>query len=309
MTDPTPTPSAPELDPAPPSPGTPEPAKLLDTAPPAEDPPVATPADWPEDWRQKYAKGDEKVLKRLERYGSPQAALDALFAAQNKISSGALKSALKPDATPEEVAAWRADNGIPESPEGYEVQLPNGIVLGESDKPVVDEFLKAAHEANMHPDQVNKALAWYMDKQERAQAEQVARDEEARIAAEDELRQEFGSDYRRNLQIAKNLLDSAPEGLADKILGGRTAEGTPLGNDPDVIRWLVGLSRELNPIATVVPGSGTNAIQAVESEIATLTAMMGDHSSEYWKGPNAQRNQERYRELVSARDRTRARAA
>lgn len=255
--------------------------------------------DWPADWRQKYSN-DPKVLKRLERYASPKAALDALFAAQNKISSGELKSALKPDATPEERAAWREDNGIPATPKDYDLTLPNGIVVGEADRPFIDSFLEKAHAANMHPTQVKEALGWYYDQQEQTQAAMIARDEESRMKAEDELRAEFGPEYRRNVAMVKQLLDSAPEGVRDRLLDGRMSDGTPIGNDPAVIRWLVGLSRELNPVGTVVPGSGTNAVQAVETELAGLRKMMGDHKSDYWRGPMAATHQERYRKLTSA---------
>jgi hypothetical protein len=44
-------------------------------------------ADWPEDWREKAAKGDEKRLNQLKRYASPLAAFEALESAQKKISS------------------------------------------------------------------------------------------------------------------------------------------------------------------------------------------------------------------------------
>lgn len=311
---------APDVDPATPGAEGNTPAPELNTPNPANgaDPAVDQPdnaqdtepkGDWPENWRDLYANGDEKVLKQLGRYASPKAALDALFAAQQKIRSGELKNALKPDASPEEIAAWRADNGIPESPDKYELNLPGGLIVGETDKPVVDNFLKQAHEANMHPDQVNKVLGWYMDQQEQAQAQIAERDEQVRRECEDTLRQEFGAEYRRNLAVANELLSGAPEGVKDALLSARAADGTPLGNDPNLIRWLVGLSREINPIGTVVPGSGGNAVQAVQSELDSLKQMMGDHNSEYWKGPKAEKNQARYRELLTAMQTQQSRGA
>lgn len=267
--------------------------------PSPSDPPQDPPSDsWGDDWRQNYAGEDEKMAKRLERYASPKAALDALVAAQNKISSGELKTALQPDATDEETAQWRTENGIPENVDGYEINLPNGIVVGEEDKPIVDSFLESALASNLHPDQVNSALAWYYDNQEQQALELENADNELKQKSEDALRVEWGQDYRRNIQLANNLLDGAPEGVKDQIMGARLADGTPLGNNPDALNWLVDLSRKVNPVATVVPGSGTNAVQAIETELANLKGMMGDRSSEYWKGDNSAKNQARYRELV-----------
>ena len=271
--------------------------------PPAD--PVDPPADpvedqWGEDWRKNYAGEDEKIAKRLERYASPKAALDALIAAQNKISSGELKSALSPDASDEEKASWRADNGIPDSPSDYEVALPSGLVIGEQDQPMVDKFLERAHDSNLHPSQVNETLAWYFEQQEAQREEQETLDAQLKQTGEDTLHAEWGTDYRKNLQITNNLLDAAPEGLKEQIMGARLANGNPLGNDPDALNWLVDLSRQINPIATVVPGSGTNAVQAVESELANIKSLMGDRQSEYWKGPKADAMQARYRELTTA---------
>lgn len=319
MADPTPTPS---IDPSPaPVDPTPAPAPV-NPQPPAPNPapaptdpnpapaPDPTTGRWPEDWREKYVEqhgGDPKMLKRLQRYASPDAAIDALFAAQTRISSGELRSALKPDATPEEKAEWREQNGIPAAPSEYKIALPSGLVVGEADKPVVDAFLQRAHDANMHPDQVNQALGFYFEQQEAMAQEQAAFDIGSQQACEDLLREEYGPEYRRNLQAVNELLSSAPGDITEKLLHGRLADGTPIGNSPEVIRWLVGLAREMNPIGTVVPGSGTNAMQAVETELGNLRKMMGDRTSEYWKGPNAQKNQNRYRELVAASQKAGAR--
>lgn len=260
----------------------------------------ATETSWPDDWRQKYAAGDEKKLKKLERYGSPQAALDALFNAQSRISSGELKAPLAPDATPEEKTAWRLDNGIPEEPSGYDLTLPNGLIVGEADKPFVDDFLAVAHEGNFKQEDVSRALSWFFDKQETMVAEQAARDTEVRMKTFDQLRDEFGPGYKNEVKIAYAVLDNAPEGVRESFLAGRLADGSLIGDSPEIIRWLNTLSRELNPVGVVVPGSGSNAVQAVEAERETLRKMMGDRKSEYWKGPNAEKNQARYRDLTTA---------
>lgn len=298
VVDPAPQPTPQPADPAPvdPKPVDPAPADPAPVDPPAD--PVA--GDWPEDWRAKAAGGDDKLMKRLERYNSPKAVVDALVAAQAKISQG-VKQPLKADATPEEVAAWRAENGIPEKPDGYEVSLPDGFVIGEADKPVVDSFLERMHGKNVPPDVVNEALGWYYQEQAQQMEAQAEADLDFRGKGQEELREEYGSEYKRNIRIA---LEVVPEDIKDEFLGGRLADGTMIGDNPAVIRWLSGMARQINPLATVVPGTGTNAMQAMESELAGLRAKMGDKASDYWKGPNASKNQERYRELVAAQQRT-----
>ena len=276
-------------------------APAAPAAAPATEEPVA-PRDWAS-LRTDYAKGDEKLLKRLERYSSEEAVIDALIAAQNKIATGGLKSPLPKDPTPEQVADWRRENGIPEKPEDYEITLPEGRTLGEADAAFVDDFIaSAAHATNMTPEQASAAVAWYQDAQERELAARHQMDAEITQEATATLRAEWGSEMQLNKNMISGLLDAAPEGVKDGILGGRLADGTPIVSDVKVLRWLANIAREVNPVATVVPGSSGNAAQAIESELASIQKLMGDHKSDYWKGPQAEKMQSRYRELISVQE-------
>jgi hypothetical protein len=236
-----------------------------------------------------------------------EAALDALVAAQDKIASGAMKSALPKDATPEQLKAWRDENGVPDAPEGYELQLGEGVALGDADKPIVDGFLKAAHAKNMTPEQASGAVAWYLAEQERQLADRHT--EDARITAEATaaMKQEWGSEYELNRNLIVNYLDTAPAGVKDQILSARLGDGTPFASHPDVLRFLANTAREINPVATVAPGSGANAMQAIESEKASIEAMMGDRTSAYWKGDQSVKLQSRYRDIISTLEKVRVR--
>jgi hypothetical protein len=252
---------------------------------------------------------DEKLLKRAERYESPQAVFNALVAAQNKISSGELLKPPAVDAKPEEVAAWRAEHGIPEKPEGYLANLPNGLVIGEDDKPVFESFAKSLHGLNADPKIAHAAIGWYNQFVEDQAAKIHEGDLSAKQATEDALRTEWGNDYRVNINAIGTLLDSAPKEVGDVMLNARTAEGKAIMNDPAVVRWMVQLAREMNPVATLVPGSQGSGPQAIDTEIANLESLMGNKASEYWKGPKANQNQQRYRDLIEARDKMKARVA
>jgi hypothetical protein len=265
------------------------------------------PAAGTEDWskiRERIAKGDEKLSKRLARYSSVDSVVEALIAAQAKISDGTLKSVLPKDATPEQVAAWREENGIPLEPTGYDMTMPDGLIIGEDDKPIVDEFVKNAHQMNMTPAQAKSTVAWYLNLQERQAEELAAADLTAKEQGMEALAEAWGSEAKLNKNLIVNLINQAPGGeeTANQILGARLADGTPLGSNPNVLRWLADVARTVNPTATVVPGSGANASQAIETEIATLEKMMGDKASDYWKGPHAEKNQARYRQLVTVQE-------
>jgi hypothetical protein len=263
----------------------------------------AAPVD---DWasmRAKLAGEDTKVLKRLERYGTLQEAIKAGVEAQNKI--GSMSARPGKDASPEEIAAYRELNGIPESADKYEFNLPDGIVLGEADKPYVDAFTKVAHEENLTPAQVNKLAAAHLEMREKDIQARAIADHESHVNADAALKspEVWGSEVQLNLNLINGMLDGAPQGVKEQLFGARMADGSPLGNHVPTLQWLATMARELNPMATVVPGSGANAQQAMESEISKLEGWMADGSSEYWKGPNSEKNQSRYRDLVEARAR------
>jgi len=295
-------PAAPSADtPAPnpaPTPDTPK----GDATPPSGDDKGAAPAPdapKPDDWatrREAYANGDEKLSKRLARYSSEKDVVDALIAAQNKISAGELTAPLPKDATPEQVADWREANGIPVEPTGYDL---TGLELGEVDKPIVDDFLKLVHSKNLPPETVKDIVKWNQDNA--AAILEARRAEDARLKVEGTaaLKEAWGSEFELNSSLIKGLLDTAPKGIGDGIMAGRLADGTPITSSPEALRWLASIAREMNPTATLVPGSGNNAEQSLANEKAELIKMSGDRSknSEYWHGQKAAKHQARLLEL------------
>jgi hypothetical protein len=262
-------------------------------------------AAWPDNWRETYAGGDTKKMERMQRYASPVAAFDAMIAAQNRIQSGEFVTKYPDKGTPEEQSQWRKDNGIPESADKYEL---GDIKVSETDKPMVDELLKVAHAQNLSPAQTQTLTRYLFDQMDRDAQAQT--DEDARLTQEcrDKLNVEWGKDYRPNMNHIHGLLDTAPAGLKEKILGGRLSDGTPIGSDPDTLRFLVNLAREFNPAGTLVPGAGTNLGESIDDELGKLEKMMGDRGSEYWKGPKAEQHQARYRELLDGKEKLKKRA-
>ena len=219
--------------------------------------------------------------------------------------------------TDEEKAAWRTEMGLPLKPEAMveALKLPDGRILGEDDKPVAEAFAKQLFAAGGNQDTFNATLAWYYDQLEEAQASQSETDEgyqqESRVA----LKEEFGTDFRRNINVVKTLFNDVPGaleegGLFHRIMSSRDAEGHVLGDNPDMIKFLVNLAYEVNPVARVTPaGQGSGGID-VGKRLTELVGMMGDPASDYWKrGPVGDAIQKEYRDLVEVQNKVAARAA
>lgn len=259
---------------------------------------LAPAAKWPDDWRQQLAGGDEALLKQLNRYASPANYAKAGFEAQQRLRSGQAKEPLPDNPTPEQVTAWRKDNGIPEKAEDYKIEPGEGLVFGDADKPMLEEFAKFAHERNWTPSQVNQGAAFVAQLGEQQRAAMDQADKSFRVEAQDALQEEWGREFRPNLQNIRNLVDRHGEpGFADALMGARSPDGKLLGDNPAFLRLLNTFAREINPLGTVVPAGTQDGGKALETEISDLKQMMRDDPDRYYKADGG-KNQSRYRQLL-----------
>ena len=259
---------------------------------------------WPQDWRAQLAGADKGYRKTLDRYATPNDYFQRTRHLERMISSGQHRRPLPDNASEQEIANWRADHGIPDKPEDYAIELPDGVGLGEADKPVVKSFTRDAH-ANHWPNaQVNQALAWYYSEQDAQRAKQDDSDVAFKARSETALREQWqGADYRRNLAAVNNLLATMPEELAMKLLAGRAPDGRKFGDDPHLIGWLARIQNELNPHATLLPAGSGAAGTAAADRMRDLKALMGDRNSDYWRGPKSEALQQEYRALIEGEQR------
>lgn len=274
----------------------PAPSAAPAPAPAAKD---DTPGYWPTDWREKASGGDAKALESLTRYATPAEVAKALRAAQVKLTSGELKPVLGKNPSEQELADWRKSNGIPEAPEKYDVDLGKGFVIADSDKPLVDVFLKEAHKTHQTPDQVKASLRAYFSVTEQVSQARAAEDVAVQDAAEEELRGEWGQEFRPNMSRIHQHLDRvAGKDLKDLFLSGRLADGTPIGSSPAALKMLLGLALMENPAGVLVPGGAGPA--GLDDEIKVIEKTMRTNRTEYNRNEVMQA---RYRDLLEARER------
>lgn len=265
-----------------------------------------------DDWRQRLAGDSKRDLKTLERYKSPEDLWTKIKELQKTVSKG-VKPPEKPgeDASEAEIKAWRDAYGVPEKWEDYKIELGEGRQLGDDDKPMAESFMQFAHERGFSNENVNTALEWYYTQMEADTVAQAERDDQLKAEADTQLREDWpGADYKRNFNMIDNMFEThfSPE-LKAQIFGGRMADGTPIGSNPEMLKFLAGVAHEINPASAVMPAGGDTTLKGVEDRITEIKGMMADDHSEYWHGPKSAAIQKEYKELLTAREKMQSRAA
>ena len=267
----------------------------------------AAPAPPAPDWRDRFADGDAQYRKRLDRFADELAFVKSYRALEQRFSAGDYVRPLPPNASDEEKAAWRRENGLPEAAEGYveALALPNGVVIGDADKETVTQFATAALEAGMPPAHFSQMVAKYYDIVEAQAAAREDADHAFRQDSENALKTEWRGDYRRNLAAIQSMMANWPDGLMDRLLAGRAPDGRKFGDDAELLRQLAKLARELNPAPTLEPTGAGNAGRGAAERKRELEGMMRDRTSPYWKGGEAANLQQEYRDILVSEERGR----
>jgi hypothetical protein len=252
----------------------------------------------------------------LDRFDSPASLAKAYKELTAKLSSGELK-AMKPpgdNATPEQIAAWRSDHGLPENDAAYVrgLRLGDGTVTGAAEEPLLASFAEQAMKSNWTGEQFNQAVGWYFATQDLLLAQRQEADAELKEKSSSDLRRDWGSDYAINRNMVAQFLDrNFPQQFKIDLLNARLPNGRLLGNDPAFSKTLLELAKSVNPAGPLLPNASGAGLADVESRIAEIEAkyMRAAHGSEswrtYWSGESGAKMQQEYRGLLAAREQTR----
>lgn len=236
--------------------------------------------------------GDDKAKLNSLRYKSLDDTFKALVEAKQRIRDGSVKKPLGENATPEEVAEYRAANGIPETHEDYLKDLPDGLVIGDADKPIFDSVMKRLHAKNADPAIAKDLVSWYYQHQQEREAAEFEANENARTVTEDTLTQEWGAEFTANKNIIANIVAGMPKELVGEgdepgpLFTAQLPDGTQLMNHPAMLRALAELGRKVHSPTTLTT-QGDPQGKSIDDRIAELQKMAGDHNGPYWKGPQA----------------------
>lgn len=152
---------------------------------------------------------------------------------------GADKIALpSKSATAEEWGEVYSKLGRPDSPDGYDFSFENVPENFEVDQDMVSWFREAAHGAGINAQQAQVMLDAY-NQLNFSQVESAGAEAQARITeVETELRKEFGQAFDDRMALANGVL---AEFGNPEITEVQLADGTMLGDNPEIIRMLANL--------------------------------------------------------------------
>jgi post-segregation antitoxin (ccd killing protein) len=242
----------------------------------------------PADADDKAKAEHEAMTKLAARYNSPKEVIKALRAANIKISSGAVKTALPKDANEAQLKEWREENGIPHKPEDYKLELGNGVVLDEDDKGLVAGFLQSMHKQNAPPAIVNAAVKSYLAMREEEVAAMVAANEETVKASRVALTEEWGAkDCQANLDGIKTMLNAAGSDVMTAFQEAAGVDGVKLLAKAPILRWLGQHARETGFVGATL-SYGADGGAAMEDRITAIQKIQQEKPNDYYSNPRLQ---------------------
>lgn len=250
-------------------------------------------AAWPDDWRDKLAAGDDKLKNLLNRYTSPDAFAKAyreLRAAHDSRKPAKEDVDLPENPTDEQLAAYRKAKGVPEKPEDYEFEVPEGKELSDGEYEILMDFAKTMHGKNMPASVVKDISTWFLQYEETVAQKNADNAYRARMETEEKLRAEWGSDYKANVNLMSNVLQEHLGTGAAEFLQQPLMDGTRIGDNETFIRLMADMARKIGGSSadlytTDVHTTGTS----LETRKAELMKMMNDPDpivrKKYWSAP------------------------
>lgn len=211
---------------------------------------------------------DPDLRKEAER--TPD--LETAFKRIRDLRAKQSKAILVPDenASEEDWKAFREKMGIPDSPDAYEFQLPEGHEPTEADKAFQAKMAEAFIGANLSKEQAAKLNeAWNAYTQEIVEAQKRADQEFAR-QAEETLRKKWpGEEFDRNVTFAKRAVKEFAGEAYEELKTLETKDGRFVLDHPLVLEMFASVGREMGEdrLGPVVSDSDRTALQERINEV------------------------------------------
>lgn len=238
----------------------------------------------PEDIRQHPSLSPIKDVENLAR---------SYVNAQRLIGADKIPMPVNP--TDEDLDRIYSKLGRPETPDQYGISADGNIITEER----ATEYADIAHKLRLTPDQAKGVLDYYRSVTENDMTTMANTNAQAMEQSAAALQAEWGDNYDAKMQSAQKVVDQFGAG---NIMEMQLADGTKVGNHPDVIRAFAKIADFRQTVTsedTVSEGTSSMGMSAQQAG-NEIQAIMGDRSHAYWDKRNPQHQQavERMQQLM-----------
>ena len=169
--------------------------------------------------------------------------------------------------------------GRPENATDYEVQVPQGYEEYYPEE-MMSSFKQTGHELGLTPKQMQGLIEWQKGSVDfQINQEQMAGDSMG-TKTEEDLRQEFGANYNKNMTAAKRALAVyGNEALSEKLAN------PAIGNDPDLIRLLANAGKDISEDSAIGTANNSLVMSKMDAEMR-IDQIHGDTKHAYWDTTN-----------------------
>ena len=209
---------------------------------------------------------------------------------------------------PEDIAAWNKARGVPEAPDKYTItaKAPEGVEVPEQAKQTLGVINDRLHKIGADTATVNAAHELFYEQLAAETAVRAEVQQAAHAACEAALKAKWrGADYETNVQSANRVLvQFAGQEFADEFVTREMADGSRLGDDPNLITFLaqLGLQFREDPGFGEAPAVAAASLKEEIKKIMDLR--LTDEGTRDYDKPETQA---RLAKLIEQRDRQAAR--
>ncbi len=207
------------------------------------------------------------------------------YVAAQKFVGGSVRVP-KDDAPQEEWDKFYGKLGRPESADGYQFPIPDVDLEAPLTKHILGTFKKTAHGLGLTPRQAQGIALAYVDMERQAEKTNAA----ATATRIEELKTEWGAAYENNIAIARS---AARQLFGQRFIDSLNRSG--YGNDPDLIRGMLKVGKDLMEDGVIEVGEGFSSLQSTQDEINKVLNLSKE---ERLKHPYWNRNLEGHAEAV-----------
>ena len=238
----------------------------------------------PEDLRQHPSLSPIKDVENLAR---------SYVNAQRLIGADKIPMPVNP--TDEDLDRIYGKLGRPESPDQYGIAADGNIITEER----ATEYADITHKLRLTPDQAKGVLEYYRSVAENDMTTMANTNAQAMEQSAAALQAEWGDNYDAKMQSAQKVVDQFEAG---NIMEMQLADGTKVGNHPDVIRAFAKIADFRQTVTSEdTVSEGTSSLgMSVQQASNEIQAIMGDRTHAYWDKKNPTHGQavERMQQLM-----------